>query len=134
MDNLTITVDTADLLAAIDALPEAVLAKTKAAAEFTAHRIADEARSRVARRTGRTAGKIHVEEAHDGSGFVVLPWATLETVDEQSSNLPMWLEFGTKFMTARPYFFIAARLEEGAHDRRMREAIQEAIDEKGLGE
>jgi len=37
-------------------------------------------------------------------------------------------------MTAKPFLFVSARLEEGAHDRRAREAVQAAIDEKGLGE
>ena len=39
-----------------------------------------------------------------------------------------------KFMTAQPFLFASARLEEGAHDRRAREAVQAAIDETGLGD
>ena len=49
-------------------------------------------------------------------------------------GLPGWLEHGTKFMTPRPYFFESARLEEGPHRQRVAQAIQNALDEGGLGE
>lgn len=142
MDGLVIDVDTAPLLAALDRLAsEVVLRHTKAAALVTANRIQAEARARVARRTGLTAQGITVYPTRDGQGYVVMPFNdALEReriaagYDQTAENLPIWLEFGTKFMAPQPYFFASAKLEENAHDRRMRQAIQDAIDEVGLGE
>lgn len=138
---LKVDVETKGLIAALDSLGASVLKHTKAAARVTAERIVAGARARVRRRTGRTAAGITAEETYDGTGYVVLPFnaaferALIESGnDQQPANLPLWLEFGTKKMTAKPFFFAAARVEVGAHDRRMRAAIQDAIDEKGLGD
>lgn len=146
-DRMTITADTRELLAALRAIPDAVAVHLKVAAKVTADRIADEARRRVARRTGATAAHITVEEARTGlDGYII--WVTpevrisLHTMPSGRTHtqritynaLAGWLEFGTKFMTARPFLFVSARLEEAAHDHRAREAVQAAIDEQGLGD
>jgi hypothetical protein len=123
---MTIDVDTAPLLAALAAIPEAVHAHLKAAAKITAEAIATEARARVRRRTGQTGEAITVEETHSGDGYIVF-------VGAGRQHIGSYLEFGTKFMSPSPFLFASARLEEGAHDRRAREAVQTAIDEKGLG-
>jgi HK97 gp10 family phage protein len=145
-DRMTITVDTTALLAALDALPDRVHAHLKAAAKITAENIAREARARVARRTGETAAHIRVEETHSGDGYIVwvapevrvshhtMPSGRSHTQKVTYNALAGWLEFGTRHMPARPFLFVSARLEEGAHDRRCREAVQAAIDETGLGE
>lgn len=125
-DSFTIDVDTTGLLAALAAIPEAVHAHLKAAAKVTAEAIATEARARVRRRTGQTGDAITVEETHSGDGYVIY-------VGDGRQHVGSFLEFGTKFMTAAPFLFASARLEEGAHDRRAREAVQAAIDEQGLG-
>ena len=127
---LTIEVDTEALLRAIDAMPDAVLAFLKPAAKTTADNIADEAQGRVARRTGATAEAITVEEAHSGDGYVVY----VANAAEDWPHLDIGLEFGTKFMTERPFLIVSAQLEVGAHDRRAREAVQAAINSKGLGD
>jgi HK97 gp10 family phage protein len=126
-DRMTIDVDTTALVAALDAIPAAVHAQLKAAAKVTADNIATEARARVKRRTGQTGDAITVEETHNGDGYVVY-------VGDGRQHIGSYLEFGTKFMTAKPFLFASARLEEAAHDRRAREAVQAAIDEKGLGD
>jgi HK97 gp10 family phage protein len=126
-DGFTITVDTAPLLAALAAIPGAVHAHLKAAARITAEAIATEARARVRRRTGQTGEAITVEETHTGDGYVIFVGAGRQHVGS-------FLEWGTRFMSAKPFLFASARLEEGAHDRRSREAVQAAIDEKGLGD
>ncbi|MFM9876850.1 MAG: hypothetical protein ACKVOG_03235 [Rhodoglobus sp.] len=138
---LKIDVETTGLIAALDSLGAFVFTYTKAAARVTADRIVASARARVRRRTGRTAAGITAQESYDKKGYVVLPFndaferALIESGnDQQPENLPIWLEFGTKKMTAKPYFFAAAKVEEQAHDRRMRAAIQDAIDAKGLGD
>lgn len=149
-DKFTIEVDTRELLAALDALPDLVLSNLKAASKITADNIAREAKGRVARRTGETAEGIHVEESYSGDGYVVLMGDAVSPAETKSrerrglktakSNLHqtkhtgIWLEFGTKFMTKREFFFPSARLEESAHNRRAREAVQDAINARGLGE
>jgi len=126
-DRMTIDVDTGPLLAALAAIPKAVLRHLKPAAKISADRIAVEARARVRRRTGKTGDAITVEETRNGEGYVVF-------VGGDRQHIGSWNEFGTKFMTAQPFLFASARLEEGAHDRRAREAVQAAIDETGLGD
>ena len=126
-DSFTMSVDTAPLLAALDAIPAAVRAHLKAAAQITADNIATEARARVRRRTGQTGDAITVEETHSGDGYVIY-------TGNGRQHIASFLEFGTKFMTAKPFLFASARLEEGAHQRRCREAVQDAIDEHGLGD
>lgn len=125
-DHFTITVDTTALLAALAAIPDAIAAHLKLAAKITADHIATEAKVRVRRRTGQTGEAITVEETHTGDGYVIF-------VGEGRQHIGSYLEFGTKYMTAKPFLFASARLEEGAHDQRAREAIQAAIDEQGLG-
>jgi hypothetical protein len=131
---MTITVDNAALLKAMADLGPAMERFTMAAAKETADNIVREAQGRVARATGETARGIHAEVTHDGKGYVVLD------TNRRMPNLPLWLEFGTQqgkpgshSSLARPFFFSSAYLEAGAHDRRMREAVQNAIDSVGLG-
>jgi hypothetical protein len=115
--------------AMIDRVVALAEVRIKEAAMVTAEAIATEARNRVARRTGLTAQGINIQETHRRDGYVIL-------VDrEDKPILPSWLEFGTKYMAAKPFLFVAARLQEDAHDRRMREALQSAIDDGsgGLG-
>jgi HK97 gp10 family phage protein len=124
---LTIDADTQDLLAALDTLSAGVLAHLKPAAKTTADHIADEMRRRIQRRTGQTGDAITVEETHNGDGYVIY-------TGNGRQHIASFLEFGTKFMTSHDFFFAAARLEEGAHDRRAREAVRAALDEQGLGD
>ena len=136
-DQLTIEIDNRAAIAALDQLGAAVERYTKTAAKITADNIAREAKARLQRQlsgtsTGATVRGVTVEEARAGVGYVVLPWNPAEPV--RMPNLPIWLEFGTVKMTARPYFFASAQLESGAHDRRIREAIGQAIREVGGGD
>lgn len=125
-DHLTIDVDTSSLLAALDRLGVVAEKHIREAALETAGRVASEARARVARATGVTAGAITIDEEKTRPGFRVFVAPT-----QRAANLPIWLEFGTKRMTARPFLFSSARLEEGAHERRVAAALQDAIDEVG---
>lgn len=120
---LTVDVDASRVLAAFDRLGAVAERHVRAAAKETAERIQTEALARVARRSGRTAEGIAVELAQVGVGYVVAARR------QQMPDLPAWLEFGTKFMTARAFFFAPARLEEGPHLRRLAEALQAALDE-----
>jgi hypothetical protein len=126
-DRMTITVDTRALIAALDTFADVLGVRLKADAKITADNIDREATGRVRRRTGATAEAIIVEETHSGDGYVVY-------VEGERHHVGFFNEFGTKFMTAKPFLFASARLEEGAHDRRVRQTIQDVIHEKGLGD
>jgi len=125
---MTLNVDTTALLAALDAIPDAVLAHLKPESKITADNVAAEAARRVQRRTGKTGDAITVEETHNGDGYVVF-------VGNGRGHVGRYLEFGTRgHAHAHPFLFVSARLEEGPNLRRARLAIQDAIDEKGLGD
>jgi hypothetical protein len=131
---MSISVEDADLLAALGRMSSTIARFTMPAAKATADNVVAEAQRRVARATGQTAEGITTKESRDGTGYVVL------SDNARMPNLPLWIEFGTKqgkkgshAEPARPYFFASAQLEAGAHDRRMRDAVQDAIDAEGLG-
>jgi hypothetical protein len=144
---MTIDVDLAPLIRALERIPDAILAHLKPVAQQTADHIVAEAKARVARRTGHTAAQIRVEdptrpgytevgpgvvfsqEVHDDGALII-------RADDPTTKLhtEKWLEFGTRQMTARPFFFVAADLERAAYERNSRQAIQDAIDETGLGD
>lgn len=124
---ITTTVDTTALTAGLAQLSVDMRLQTKAASEQTAAAVVREARGRVARRTGATAEGIHYEESRDGTGYVVL------AVRRATPNLPFWLEFGTRYMTARPFLYASAALEAGGHERRIGDAVTGAIATNGFG-
>jgi hypothetical protein len=126
-DRMTVDADATALLAALATVPDAVQVALKGAAKVTAEAIALEARARVKRRTGRTGEAITVEETRNGDGYVVF-------VGSDRGHVGSFLEFGTKFMTSRPFLFVSARLEESAHNARARDAVQTAINLTGLGD
>ncbi len=126
-DSLRLEIDDTALVAALDAIPEAVHAHLKRASHVTADRIATEARARIRRRTGKTGDAITVEETHNGDGYVVF-------VGGGRTHIGRFNEFSTQFMRAQPFLFASARLEAGAAFRRSADAVQAAIDAQGLGD
>ena len=125
-NGLTIDVDASALFKMLDQLGESADAYIKEVAKVTAERIAQEARGRVARRTGKTQSAISVTEEEHGARVFV------GRVAGRNPNVPLYLEFGTKFMSARPFLFVSAMLEEGPHMKRVERALQKAIDEASL--
>jgi len=119
------------LLTAFDNLSQAVRIATNLAAHDTAQLIADEARRRVPRRHGRLTRAqqarppleqlISVQPMRNNTGWVVI------VQDPAAPFLPWQLEYGTRYMTKRDFFFAPARLERGNHERRMNAALQEAV-------
>lgn len=105
-----------------------VRTRTKAAAAESADNVVREAQSRVARRTGATSAAIHKEETHDGTGYVVL------VTRIEPRNVPYWLEYGTKYMDAKPFLWASVALEEGPAQARMDAAIREGLAAAGYGE
>ena len=98
-------------------------------ARETAHTLQREMQGRLRRQTsgtGRTADAITVERSDDGFYRV-----NSGNMGDRAANLPIWLEFGTEHMTARPYFYGAIALEQGTYLRRVEQRLQSAIN--GLG-
>ncbi len=130
MDTLTIDVDTRALFDALDALGDAAEELVHEAARATAHRVAESARGRVRRATGQMAAAITVDEAPKPlGGFRVY----VGSMQGRADNMAQWHEFGTRYMSAQPFMFNSARLEEGAHVQRVREALARAGREQGFG-
>jgi len=114
---------------AFDRLGDAAHAVLSELAMETANSLKAEMQGRLRRQTagtGRTADAITVERTPDGYARV-----SSGDMGSRAANLPIWLEFGTKHMTARPYFYGAIALEHGTYLRRVERALQDAID--GLG-
>lgn len=123
------------MTAALNRLGSAALKYTVPACRESAVSIEAEATRRVKRgATGETAKGIGVSEMYNGEGYVVY------SVNRLMPNLPLWLEAGTKkgkprshAMPASPYFYNSVRLEERAHERRISDAVGQAIASEGLG-
>lgn len=148
-DRITADTDSATLLATLDDLGPSAQPFINAAAQVTAVEILAEMRTRLARQLigaskptpsrpdlgqGLTLAGLTSRVAADGNGVVI--------VDERDPYpmLPYWIERGTKrhdphshTAAARPFFDISAQLSQGSHERRIAEALQAAIDAKGLG-
>lgn len=145
-DGFTATLDTRGLLDAFDKLGAQLLPALKAVAFETATAVQREARARVARRTGQTADDIVLYEDYTGHGYIVQTTdvraygskATPGSKRKLSAhlNVPhvgLYLEGGTVHMSARPFFWPSVALQQGAFDRNVRQAVQDTIDEVGLG-
>lgn len=114
---------------AVHKLPAAVTAGLREVAKASAHRILANARANLARQThgtGATAKAIVIEEDAANREFRVIsvgaphPRFSLHRMKRSGrthtqrvtqNNLPMWLEYGTSKMAARPYMHPAAAAE-----------------------
>lgn len=145
---LTAEIETAALVSAMGRLSESLGPSLRAVARRSAERVKAEAQRRVARQTGETAKGIVVEDDYAKTGFIVRTSDTLSQEDLRSRkgrakargvrfrkglHVGTYLEYGTVYMSARPFFYPSARLEEPVFDRAVREAVQDAIDLAGLG-
>lgn len=130
-DHVTIDADFSEVLRALDRLGTLAEKYVREASRETAERIADETKRRIPRRAGgptrtaHTAEGVTIRDLGD-RGFLVF------VLQPDMHGLPQWLEFGTRHMVAKPALFPAARLEEGAHLRRIIDGLNQAIDEVGL--
>lgn len=121
------SVDASVVIAMLDRMAESADFVCREVGRETAKNIVAEAQRRVRRATGDTADEIHFELTRDGQGYVVLGYQ--QGVGE--GVVDKYLEFGTKYQYARPFFFSSAQLEEGAHMRRLTARIQEWLDQVG---
>jgi len=138
-DGLIVEMDAVEVVEALKTLGDFAQPYINDASQESAEAVEAEAKSRLRRQllnpTGYTESGIESKPAFDGNGYVVISSHGL------MPNLPLWIEKGTKkgkpgssTQSARPYFYVSAQLEQGAHLRRMSEALQDAIDDRGLGE
>jgi len=153
-DRLSITCDARELLTQMDKIIPGIEDVCKDVALEVAKRLVFGARSRVRRATGETADGIHYEESHDRKGYVVLSSFKGATISFHRhikgywrskgpgaghtqrvspwNPVPYFLEYGTKYMTERPFFFSEVAIQEAGFQRRLSEAIQAKLDELGF--
>lgn len=115
-------------------LGDTALRFTVPACEVTADNIVSEAQRRVKRDTGETAEGITSQMLKDKTGYFV------SARNQRMPNLPLWIEAGTQQgkpgshrQPAAPFFWPAVQLEEYHHERRIGDAVDDAILAEGLG-
>lgn len=134
----------AEMRQAIEQFPAAHTAALRAVAQATAGRVMARAKALLASQThgtGATAAAITVTEDAANKQFIVSspgvphPTISLHTMKRSGrthtqkvsqNNLPIWLEYGTVHMTARPYMRPAAAAEEAQYARDMENASADA--------
>ena len=146
----TVELNTSSLVAALAALGSKAESRLKSAAKRTAERVRNEAQRRVRQATGQTRAGIYAAEDYTKTGYVVATAdsrldagqmvrggrrGTLRRAPRFKKGLHVgtYLEYGTVKMTAKPFFYVSATLEESAHRRRIAEAVSDAIADAGLG-
>lgn len=128
-DQVTVTIEHDTITTAFARLGDVAHSALAAVARDTATRLKEDMQSRLRRQThgtGKTADAIAAFRTDDGFYRV-----TSGDMGLRPANLPIWLEFGTKYMTPKPYFYGAIQLEQGAYLRRVEAALEDAI--SGLG-
>ncbi len=123
----TASVDATEVVALLDRLAYSAQFVTREVARTTAEKIVHEAQARIRRATGESASEIHYELTRDETGYVVLGYRE----GGNEGVVDKYLEFGTKFQYAKPFFFSSAQLEDGPHMRRLVERMQEWLDNAG---
>lgn len=121
-DNGSVTTTGLDeLRRAIDAFPKTVEQVFQDTARVTANAIAQRARQRVPVRTGRTQRSIRVVEdlAHHAYHVEVGAHAGMPADREWPPNLPIWIEYGTRFIPARPFMRPAIDAEREPYRQRL---------------
>lgn len=120
-----------DLKRAIDRLPEAVTEALKSEARISADRIAAHAKALLRSKThgtGQTADAIRVlDESRDQQWVVNSPGTA-----DKPANLPLWLEYGTVYMSAKAHMRPAADAESARYKQNMAAAATRTA-EKALG-
>ncbi len=120
-----------ELRAAVDRLPETVTAALKQTAKGSADRIARRAADILRSKThgtGKTADSIRVLDESERQQFVV----NCPGDPSSPANLPLWLERGTRYMTAKAFMRPAADEETDRYIRNMTAAAEDAVT-KALG-
>lgn len=109
---------------ATQTFPAKARAARQAAIKPSVARVAADARARLDQQTkgtGRTSASIGVVETAAGAMLVARP------VSGRHPNVVLFLEFGTRKMPARPFFFPAVDAGRSAHHRAVEAANDAAI-------
>jgi HK97 gp10 family phage protein len=117
-----------DLRKAVDALPRSVTLALRGVAWQSSRRIKDRAQQILASKThgtGKTAASIEIIEDDANKQFQVFPAGN----PDRPANLPLWLEFGTRYMAARPFMRPAADEENPRYQREMLQAASDVADQ-----
>lgn len=122
-----VDVDAKALIAMLDRVGPSVDFHARDVGRETAVNIVAEARGRVARATGETGEGIHYEKTRDDSGYVVLGYES----GRQEDPVDRYLEYGTKYMLERPFFFSSAVIEAASHQRRLATRVQDVLRDLG---
>lgn len=115
----------------LERLPRAISSALRGVAHLTAVRIRDGARQRLLAQThgtGKTANAIAVREEEAKQQFLV----ESKAVRPAPANLPIWLEYGTSKMAARPYIRPAAESQRDDYTRATEAAVGRAASQAGL--
>jgi len=116
-----------EMRAAVQQLPAAVTAALRGVAEATSKRMLTHAREllRGHLKSGRTAliDAMVIEEDGANQAFRVIS----KTPPGQPANLPLWNEYGTVKMGARPYMHPSADAEVDQYRRDMEAASADAV-------
>lgn len=121
------SVDAKALLAMFNRVGPSLDFHLRDVARETAAAIAGHARGAVSRDTGQTAQGIHDEPSFDKRGYVVMGY----TPRKKRAPVDRFLEHGTRFMRARPFFFGAAARENATFLRRVADRIQQVLNDLG---
>jgi len=133
-DSVTFDLDAGALFETLTRLGDVAQPYVNEASRQTATAIVREAQDRLHRQlgpnaTGATEAGITARPAYDGNGWVVV------AENPRMPNLPFWIEKGTKkgkpgshTMSARPYFYNAAFVEQGPALQRWQAALDAALE------
>lgn len=116
-----------ELRRAVEDLPRTVTLALRGVAWQSSRRIkqrAAEILNSKTHGTGKTAASIEIIEELEHKQFVVWPRGN----PDRPTALPLWLERGTRFMTAKPFMRPAADEEDAAYKRNMERAAIEVAD------
>lgn len=117
-----------EAMVTVDRLPETVTAALREVAKSTAERIKVGYQQRFRAQThgtGRTAESARVLDESEEKQFTV----NVPGHPDKPANLPMWLEYGTRFMSARPALRPSGDAETERYKRDMAAAAEKTMTE-----
>ena len=145
---MTIEVDPAAVVAALERLGPAAKGHCLAAAFITASAVKASAQATIPKDRPFTYANIAIETRRVGDGYVVMmndkvkdpvparrrpvgPETRRKAAPGQVKHVGVWLEFGTPSMRPRPFLFPAAGGQERPYLQRLAEALDQALSEVG---
>lgn len=114
-----------ELKRALDKLPAQVESRLRAVAFVTANRLASSARA-LARSHGWVTlpNEITVREVPEDRLFIV----EVKPANPRPMNLPLWLEYGTRKISARPFMAPGTEAEQRTYPADQERALQDLFD------